>query len=101
MADWILRGGTVIDGSGGPRRRADVAIKGDRIAAIGKVANTAGAREVDVAGLVVAPGFIDVHTHHDPALLAGDIAAKASQGVTTFITSNCRIILAPLSLNQA
>jgi N-acyl-D-amino-acid deacylase len=101
MADWILRGGTVIDGSGGPRRRADVAIKGDRIAAIGKVAKTAGAREIDVAGLVIAPGFIDVHTHDDRALLASDMAAKASQGVTTVITGNCGISLAPLSLERA
>ena len=101
MADWILRGGTVIDGTGAPRRRADVAIKGDRVAAVGKVAKTAGAREVDVAGLVVAPGFIDVHTHDDRALLVGDMAAKASQGVTTVITGNCGISLAPLSLRQA
>jgi N-acyl-D-amino-acid deacylase len=101
MADWILRGGTVIDGSGGPRRRADVAIKGDRIAAIGKVAKTARAREIDVAGLVIAPGFIDVHTHDDRALLASDMAAKASQGVTTVITGNCGISLAPLSLERA
>src|ERR1700730_8625648 len=101
MADWILRGGTVIDGTGAPRRRADVAIQGDRIAAVGKVAKTAGAREVDAAGLVVAPGFIYVHTHDDRALLAGDMAAKASQGVTTVITGNCGISLAPLSLKQA
>src|SRR5258708_36584427 len=101
MADWILRGGTVIDGSGGPRRRADVAIKGDRIAAIGKVSKIAGSREIDVAGLVVAPGFIDVHTHDDRALLASDMAAKASQGVTTVITGNCGISLAPLSLERA
>src|SRR5947207_8723721 len=101
MADWILRGGTVIDGSGGPRRRADVAIAGDRITVVGKIAKTAGAREVDASGLVVAPGFIDVHTHDDRALLAGDMAAKASQGVTTVITGNCGISLAPLSLRQA
>src|SRR3984893_8678301 len=101
MADWILRGGTVIDGATSPRRRADVAVTGDRISAVGEVAKTAGARELDVAGLVVAPGFIDVHPHDDRALLAGDMAAKASQGVTTVITGNCGISLAPLSLKQA
>ncbi|MBV8491887.1 MAG: D-aminoacylase [Alphaproteobacteria bacterium] len=101
MADWVLRGGTVIDGTGGPRRRADVAVKGDRIAAVGKVANSTGAREIDVEGLVVAPGFIDVHTHDDRALLASDMTAKASQGVTTVITGNCGISLAPLSLRHA
>jgi N-acyl-D-amino-acid deacylase len=104
MADWILRGGTVIDGSGGPRRRADVAIAGDRIVAVGPsakdVAKTAGAREIDAEGLVVAPGFIDVHTHDDRALLASDMAAKATQGVTTVITGNCGVSLAPLSLKH-
>src|SRR5438067_6553015 len=101
MADWILRGGTVIDGTGGPRRRADVAVTDDRVSAVGKEATKNGAREFDVAGLVVAPGFIDVHTHDDRALLASDMAAKASQGVTTVITGNCGISLAPLSLKHA
>src|SRR5205809_106371 len=104
MTDWILRGGTVIDGTGGARRRADVAIVGDRIAAVGpsakEIAKTAGAREIDASGLVVAPGFIDVHTHDDRALLASDMAAKASQGVTSVITGNCGISLAPLSLDR-
>src|SRR5947208_738813 len=98
MPDWILRGGTVIDGTGGPRRHADVAVTGDRIAAVGKVGKSKGAREIDASGLVIAPGFIDVHTHDDRALLASDMAAKASQGVTTVITGNCGISLAPLSL---
>src|SRR5437870_10992054 len=82
MTDWILRGGEVVDGSGRPRRRADVAIAGDRIAAVGVVGKVAGACEIDVTGKIVAPGFIDVHTHDDRALLATpDMAAKASQGV--------------------
>src|SRR5438270_11383374 len=101
MADWILRGGTVIDGTGGPRRQADVAVSGDRIAAVGKIAKTAGAREIDASGLVVAPGFIDVHTHDDRALLASDMAAKASQGVTTGITGHCGIRPAPPSPSPA
>src|SRR4029077_6849259 len=102
MTDWILRGGEVVDGRGGPRRRADVAIVGDRIAAVGVVGRAAGAREVDVAGKVVAPGFIDVHTHDDRALFATpDMAAKASQGVTTVVTGNCGVSLAPLVLDTA
>jgi N-acyl-D-amino-acid deacylase len=102
MADYILRGGEVIDGSGRARFRADVMIKGDRIAEIGTVARTAGAHEIDVAGRVVAPGFIDVHTHDDRALFATpEMAAKASQGVTTVVTGNCGISLAPLSIDHA
>jgi N-acyl-D-amino-acid deacylase len=101
MADFVLRGGEVIDGTGKPRFRADVAIAGDRIVAIGGAAKGAGGREIDVSGLVVAPGFIDVHTHDDRALLATpDMAAKASQGVTTVITGNCGVSLAPLSFEH-
>jgi N-acyl-D-amino-acid deacylase len=102
MTDWILRGGEVIDGSGRPRWRADVAIAGDRIAAVGVVDKVAGAREIDVSGKIVAPGFIDVHTHDDRALFATPaMAAKASQGVTTVVTGNCGISLAPLVLDGA
>ena len=102
MTDYILRGGEVIDGSGGPRFRADVAIAGDRIAEIGAVGRAAGAREIDVTGRIVAPGFIDVHTHDDRALFATpQMAAKASQGVTTVVTGNCGISLAPLTIDHA
>src|SRR6202045_5468365 len=102
MTDWILRGGGVNEGSGRPRRRADVAIAGDRIAAVGSVGRVEGAREVDVSGKIVAPGFIDVHAHDDRALFATpERAAKASQGVTTVITGNCGISLAPLLLDAA
>src|SRR6516164_4907326 len=102
MTDWILRGGEVIDGTGRHRWRADVAIAGDRIAAVGSVDRAEGAREIDVSGKIVAPGFIDVHTHDDRALFATPhMAAKASQGVTTVVTGNCGISLAPLLLDQA
>ena len=102
MTDYILRGGEVIDGSGRTRFRADVMIKGECIAEIGTVTKTVGAHEVDVTGKVVAPGFIDVHTHDDRALFATpEMAAKASQGVTTVVTGNCGISLAPLSIDHA
>jgi N-acyl-D-amino-acid deacylase len=102
MTDFILRGGEVIDGSGAPRRRADVAIAGDRVAEIGAVGRVRGAREIDVSGKIVAPGFIDVHTHDDRALFATpEMAAKASQGVTTIVAGNCGISLSPLRLDHA
>jgi N-acyl-D-amino-acid deacylase len=100
--DAVIRGGRVIDGSGRPAAAADVGLRGDRIAAIGAIARGAGEREIDAAGKVVAPGFIDVHTHDDRALLATpDMSAKASQGVTTVVTGNCGVSLAPLVCKRA
>ena len=95
--DLILRGGTVIDGSGGARRVADVAIADGRIQALGALGAQRATRVVDVSGLVVAPGFIDAHTHDDRLLLAEPaMTPKVSQGVTTVIVGNCGISLAPL-----
>jgi len=94
--DIVIRGGTVADGSGAPRYRADVAIDGDRIARIGDLSAARGELEVAAAGRVVAPGFIDVHTHDDRALLsAREMTPKVSQGVTTVVAGNCGISLAP------
>ncbi len=97
MTSRILRGGIVIDGTGAPRRRADVRIEGAMIAAIGPELDAGGAEVVDVAGMIVAPGFIDVHTHDDQLVLAApDMLPKISQGVTTVVVGNCGISLAPL-----
>jgi N-acyl-D-amino-acid deacylase len=94
--DLVLRGGRVIDGSGAPSMTADVAVAGDRIGAVERLPAGSGRAEIDVAGLAVAPGFIDVHTHDDRALLSRpDMAPKVSQGVTTVITGNCGVSLAP------
>lgn len=96
--ELLVRGGTVVDGSGAPGRAADVAVDGDRISAVGRLDSMRGAREVDAAGLVVAPGFIDTHTHDDRAVLSDPgMACKASQGVTTVVTGNCGVSLAPLT----
>jgi N-acyl-D-aspartate/D-glutamate deacylase len=82
--DLVLRGGRVVDGSGGAAFSADVAIKGDRIAAVGPIPPRTGSREIDVHGLVVAPGFIDMHSHSDYLLLEdGSAQSKIRQGVTT------------------
>src|SRR6266536_2888359 len=82
--DLVLRGGRVIDGSGAAGLSADVAIDGERIAAVGRLPRGSGRRELDAEGFVVAPGFIDVHTHDDRALfVTSDMSAKVSQGVTT------------------
>src|SRR5262249_12435330 len=87
----------VIDGSGEPRFPGDLAISGDRIAALGRLDGWRASREVDASGLVAAPGFIDAHTHDDLLLLTDPaVSAKASQGVTTVIAWNCWISLAPL-----
>ena len=98
VLDLVLLGGTVIDGSGGPRLRADVGVLGGRIVAVGDLGGRAAKTREDVSGLIVAPGFIDVHTHDDRLLLDAPQGAhpKLSQGVTTVVTGNCGISLAPL-----
>jgi len=83
--DLVIRGGRVVDGTGNPWRYADVAVQGDRIAAVGRVTGT-GIKEVDVTGFGVSPGFIDIHSHSDYLLLRdGSAHSKIRQGVTTEI----------------
>ena len=96
----VLRGGKILDGTGAAPVRADIGIESDRIAAIAQLPAGSGRRELDVSDLMIAPGFIDVHTHDDRALLIGDMSAKASQGVTTVVVGNCGISLAPLTLQE-
>ena len=87
--DIVITGGLVVDGTGTPPRRADVGIKGGRVEAIGKIAAGDGADRIDATGLVVAPGFIDVHTHADD--IADHPAAEnfVRMGVTTIVAGNC------------
>jgi N-acyl-D-amino-acid deacylase len=95
--DLLLKNGIVIDGSGKPRYRADIAIKDGKITAIGLNLQVHASTTVDVAGASIAPGFIDVHTHDDRLVLADpSMEPKISQGATTVVTGNCGISLAPL-----
>ncbi|MBC7380978.1 MAG: amidohydrolase family protein [Burkholderiaceae bacterium] len=95
--DTLIRGGTVIDGTKGPRFDADVAILDGRIAAMGLLEGATATRTIDATGRIVAPGFIDSHTHDDMALLSqADMSFKVSQGVTTVVAGNCGISAAPL-----
>jgi N-acyl-D-amino-acid deacylase len=101
FADIIIRNGDVIDGTGRPRFRADVALTGDRITAIGDLKDDSASQIIDATGRIVSPGFIDVHTHDDRLLLSHPaMTPKLSQGVTTVITGNCGISLAPLTITD-
>ena len=93
--DLVIRGGAVVDGTGAEPVTADVAVEGDSIAAIGKV-SAKGKREIDAAGLVVAPGFVDLHTHLD-AQIGWDpqVTSISWHGVTTALFGNCGVTFAP------
>ncbi|MFO1083448.1 MAG: D-aminoacylase [Reyranellaceae bacterium] len=94
--DIVIRNGRVADGTGKSLFAADVALKGDRIAAVDAPGTLRGDNEIDASGKVVAPGFIDVHTHDDTALIDNPtMAMKASQGVTTVVCGNCGASAAP------
>jgi N-acyl-D-amino-acid deacylase len=97
----LIRGGTVVDGSGAPGRPADVALDGDRVAAIGPRLDGEAARVIDARGHVVAPGFIDAHSHSDLFYLACPSAeSKVRQGVTTEVVGMCSFSQAPLRPGQ-
>lgn len=99
-ADLIIRGGTVVDGTGAARTKADVAINKDRIVAIGDLEGWSARETVQAKGKIVAPGFIDCHTHHDEVVLSDpDMICSINQGVTTIINGNCGFSIAPLSVS--
>jgi len=93
--DLLIKGGTVIDGSGGEPIEADVAVTGDRVVAVGKVTGKAR-EEIDAKGRIVTPGFVDVHTHYDGQVTWEQRLAPSSQhGVTTVVMGNCGVGFAP------
>src|SRR5437016_11053064 len=93
-ADVVIRGGTVVDGTGAPARSADVAITGGVITEIGEGLD--GAHELDAGGHVVTPGFIDIHTHYDAQVFWDPALTPSSwHGVTSVVAGNCGFSIAP------
>ncbi len=100
--DLVITGGTVVDGTGLPRRRADVGILDGRITAIGFIDPDEGARVIDATGKVVAPGIVDPHTHYDPQLTFEPYGTSSCfHGVTTVVAGNCGFSVAPLKPGDA
>lgn len=96
MFDLLIRNGTVVDGTGAPKRQADVAITGDRIVAVGTDLGVAR-REIDADGLLVAPGWVDIHTHYDGQVTWDPYLTPSGwNGVTTVVMGNCGVGFAPV-----
>ncbi len=96
--DLIIRNGTIVDGTGADAYRGDVAVDGQRVTAIGDLSTETAAREVDATGLVVTPGFIDLHTHLDAQIAWDPLMTSSSwHGVTTVLMGNCGVTFAPVA----
>ena len=100
--DLVIRNGTVVDGSGVPRYRADVGIKDGRIATIGRLNGVAASETLDAEGHVVSPGFVDGHTHMDAQVFWDPIGTSSCfHGVTSVVMGNCGFTLAPCRKHEA
>ena len=98
MADLIIRNATIVDGTGAPATTGDLAVEGERIVAVGDCSEvaTSGARVVDADGMVLTPGFVDLHTHYDGQITWDPVVAPSSvHGVTTVAVGNCGVGFAP------
>jgi len=95
MHDLVIRGGTIVDGTGRPRFQGDIAVDGDRITCVG-VVEAKGRREIDATGLLVAPGWVDMHTHYDGQVTWDPYVTPSGwHGVTTVVMGNCGVGFAP------
>lgn len=95
--DLVVRHGTVVDGTGLPRRRVDLGIRRGRVAKVGHLAGASAPQEIDAAGMIVAPGIVDAHTHYDPQITFDPYATVSCfHGVTTVVAGNCGFSVAPV-----
>ena len=102
MFDVLITNGTIVDGSGQPAFSADVGITGERIVSVGDLAHAEAVRTIDATGMVVSPGFIDIHTHSDLSLLVEPFGmSKIRQGVTTEVSGNCGYSPYPVAPDKA
>ena len=100
MLDLVIRNGMVIDGTGDQRRPGDVGVRDGRIVAVGEIVEEA-LQEVDATGLVVTPGFVDIHTHFDgQAIWDSQLKPSSIHGVTTVVMGNCGVGFAPCKSND-
>ncbi len=96
MLDYIIRGGAVLDGSGGAVRRIDIGISEGRIAALGELGQVSAGTILDARGKTVPPGFLDIHRHADLAVLSPEFGElELRQGLTTIVNGNCGMSAAP------
>jgi N-acyl-D-amino-acid deacylase len=96
--DLVIRGGTVVDGTGARARSADIAIDGGTITAVGKLDSTSARETIDADGALVTPGFVDIHTHYDGQITwDANLTPSCWHGVTTVVMGNCGVGFAPVN----